>query len=57
MTTPIINHDMIRTKARNAFYRGDNRDACALPPSSAARQTWMLEFDRLQKESQGEVRS
>lgn len=44
---PIISHDRIRAMAREAFERGESRDSCAMKDRAPARQTWLLEFDRL----------
>jgi hypothetical protein len=47
MDQPIISHDHIRAMARAAFERGDARESCAMKDRAPARQTWLLEFDRL----------
>lgn len=50
MDEPIISRDHIRAMARKAFERGDSRDSCAMKDRAPARQTWLIEFDRLAAE-------
>lgn len=47
MDQPIISHERIRRMAQEAFERGDPRESCAMKDRAPARQTWLLEFDRL----------
>lgn len=48
---PIISRDHIRTKARNAFERGECLTMCALPLQSCAYATFKEEYERLSTEA------
>jgi hypothetical protein len=47
MTDQIISRDHIKAKARGAFERGESRDAHNMNWHSAARHTWLIEYDRV----------